>query len=250
MAKLKINKKNNFYLFNKKEVKLNSSQKLFIGSSLIVLSFVLFLSFTSYFFTGVSDQSTLEKFVERDVITENWMSKIGAYIADLFLHKGFGISSYIVSFLTFLSALFVLLGSNKTKLTRHWFWGLLIMVWMSILFGLIDLNSGKFSGIIGFEVNIFLKSYVGNIGTSFLLFLSGVFYLSFRLNIGIDSIKKWFSFKKKNKEIEDGLITNLDEIDNEEVIDQNVTELSNNDPGLEIELDKEEKLNTDLNVKE
>ena len=250
MAKLKINKKNNFYLFNKKEVKLNSSQKLFIGSSLIVLSFVLFLSFTSYFFTGVSDQSTLEKFVERDVITENWMSKIGAFIADLFLHKGFGISSYIISFLTFLSALFVLLGSNKTKLTRHWFWGLLIMVWMSILFGLIDLNSGKFSGIIGFEVNIFLKSYVGNIGTSFLLFLSGVFYLSFRLNIGIDSIKKWFSFKKKNKEIEDGLITNLDEIDNEEVIDQNVTELSNNDPGLEIELDKEEKLNTDLNVKD
>jgi|TARA_B110000967_G_scaffold51067_1_gene52191 S-DNA-T family DNA segregation ATPase FtsK/SpoIIIE len=250
MAKLKTNKKSNFYLFNKKEVKLNSSQKLFIGSSLIVLSFVLFLSFTSYFFTGVSDQSTLEKFVERDVITENWMSKIGAYIADLFLHKGFGISSYIVSFLTFLSALFVLLGSNKTKLTRHWFWGLLIMVWMSILFGLIDLNSGKFSGIIGFEVNIFLKSYVGNIGTSFLLFLSGVFYLSFRLNIGIDSIKKWFSFKKKNKEIEDGLITNLDEIDNEEVIDQNVTELSNNDPGLEIELDKEEKLNTDLNVKD
>ena len=250
MAKLKTNKKSNFYLFNKKEVKLNSSQKLFIGSSLIVLSFVLFLSFTSYFFTGVSDQSTLEKFVERDVITENWMSKIGAFIADLFLHKGFGISSYIVSFLTFLSALFVLLGSNKTKLTRHWFWGLLIMVWMSILFGLIDLNSGKFSGIIGFEVNIFLKSYVGNIGTSFLLFLSGVFYLSFRLNIGIDSIKKWFSFKKKNKEIEDGLITNLDEIDNEEVIDQNVTELSNNDPGLEIELDKEEKLNTDLNVKD
>ena len=250
MAKLKTNKKSNFYLFNKKEVKLNSSQKLFIGSSLIVLSFVLFLSFTSYFFTGVSDQSTLEKFVERDVITENWMSKIGAFIADLFLHKGFGISSYIVSFLTFLSALFVLLGSNKTKLTRHWFWGLLIMVWMSILFGLIDLNSGKFSGIIGFEVNIFLKSYVGNIGTSFLLFLSGVFYLSFRLNIGIDSIKKWFSFKKKNKEIEDGLITNLDEIDNEEVIDQNVTELSNNDPGLEIELDKEEKLNTDINVKD
>ena len=250
MAKLKTSKKSKFYLFNKKEVKLNSSQKLFIGSSLFVLSFVLFLSFTSYFFTGVSDQSTLEKFVERDVITENWMSKIGAYIADLFLHKGFGISSYIVSFLTFLSALFVLLGSNKTKLTRHWFWGLLIMVWMSILFGLIDLNSGKFSGIIGFEVNIFLKSYVGNIGTSFLLFLSGVFYLSFRLNIGIDSIKKWFSFKKKNKEIEDGLITNLDEIDNEEVIDQNVTELSNNDPGLEIELDKEEKLNTDLYVKD
>ena len=250
MAKLKTSKKSKFYLFNKKEVKLNSSQKLFIGSSLFVLSFVLFLSFTSYFFTGFSDQSTLEKFVERDVITENWMSKIGAFIADLFLHKGFGVSSYIVCFLTFLSALFVLLDTNKRKLTRHWFWGLLIMIWMSIFFGLIDLSSGKFSGIIGFEVNVFLKSYIGNIGTSFLLFLCSIFYLSFRLNIGIDSIKKWFSFKKKNEEIKDGLITNLDEIGNEEVIDHNVAELSNNGPGLEIELDKEEKLNTDVNVKD
>ena len=128
MAKLKTSKKSKFYLFNKKEVKLNSSQKLFIGSSLFVLSFVLFLSFTSYFFTGISDQSTLEMFVERDVVAENWMSKIGAFIADLFLHKGFGVSSYIVCFLTFLSAhchcitphLFFLITPNHTNAIQSW----------------------------------------------------------------------------------------------------------------------------------
>jgi len=211
MAKSKSDKKNWSSFFNK-ERKLNSSQKLFLASSLIIFSFVLFISFTSYFFTGVSDQSSLTQFTENDVSVDNWMSKVGAFLADLFLHKGFGISSYIICFLTFISGLFVLSNSNKAKLTKHWFWGLLIMIWGSLFFGLINLDSGKYSGIIGFESNIFLKNYIGNIGTSFLLLLSAIFYLAFRLNIGIDKLKKWFSFKNKKDKKSDDFIANIDEI--------------------------------------
>ena len=115
MSKSKANKKSKIFSFKKEGKKLNSSQKLFLGSTLIVVSFVLFLSFTSYFFTGASDQSTLIQFNNKDVIPENWMSKIGAFLADLFLHKGFGVSSYIICFLTFISGLFVLLESNKAN---------------------------------------------------------------------------------------------------------------------------------------
>jgi S-DNA-T family DNA segregation ATPase FtsK/SpoIIIE len=189
---------------------------------LIVVSFVLFLSFTSYFFTGASDQSTLIQFNNKDVVPENWMSKIGAFLADLFLHKGFGVSSYIICFLTFISGLFVLLDSNKAKLTKHWFWGILIMIWISLLFGLINLETGKFSGVVGFESNLFLKSYVGNIGTSFLLFLSAIFYLTFRLKVGIDSFKNWTLFTKKKAD--DDIITNLNDIES----DQTVPEIENN----------------------
>ena len=222
MSKSKANKKSKIFSFKKESKKLNSSQKLFLGSTLIVVSFVLFLSFTSYFFTGTSDQSTLIQFNNKDVIPENWMSKIGAFLADLFLHKGFGVSSYIICFLTFISGLFVLLDSNKAKLTKHWFWGILIMIWISLLFGLINLETGKFSGIIGFESNLFLKSYIGNIGTSFLLFLSAIFYLTFRLNVGIDSFKNWTLFTKKK--VDEDFITNLNDID----LDQAVTEIENN----------------------
>ena len=222
MSKSKANKKSKIFSFKKESKKLNSSQKLFLGSTLIVVSFVLFLSFTSYFFTGASDQSTLIQFNNKDVIPENWMSKIGAFLADLFLHKGFGVSSYIICFLTFISGLFVLLESNKAKLTKHWFWGILIMIWISLLFGLINLETGKFSGIIGFESNLFLKSYIGNIGTSFLLFLSAIFYLTFRLNVGIDSFKNWTLFTKKK--VDEDFITNLNDID----LDQAVTEIENN----------------------
>ena len=222
MSKSKANKKSKIFSFKKEGKKLNSSQKLFLGSTLIVVSFVLFLSFTSYFFTGASDQSTLIQFNNKDVVPENWMSKIGAFLADLFLHKGFGVSSYIICFLTFISGLFVLLDSNKTKLTKHWFWGILIMIWISLLFGLINLETGKFSGVVGFESNLFLKSYIGNIGTSFLLFLSAIFYLTFRLKVGIDSFKNWTLFTKKKAD--DDIITNLNDIES----DQTVPEIENN----------------------
>ena len=222
MSKSKANKKSKIFSFKKESKKLNSSQKLFLGSTLIVVSFVLFLSFTSYFFTGASDQSTLIQFNNKDVIPENWMSKIGAFLADLFLHKGFGVSSYIICFLTFISGLFVLLESNKAKLTKHWFWGILIMIWISLLFGLINLDTGKFSGIVGFESNLFLKSYIGNIGTAFLLFLSAIFYLTFRLKVGIDSFKNWTLFTKKKED--DDITTNLNDIES----DQTVPEIENN----------------------
>jgi len=246
MSKAKVDKKSKIFSFGNEKRKLNSSQKLFIGSSLIVISFVLFISFTSYFFSGNSDQSTLIQFTNRDVNPENWMSKVGAFLADLFLHKGFGISSYIICFLTFISGLFVLMDSNKAKLIKHWFWGILIMVWISLLFGLINLETGKFSGIVGFESNLFLKSYIGNIGTSFLLLLSAIFYLTFRLKVGVDSFKNWFTFKSKKQE--ESFITNLDDIESKEPVD--IIENNTDNPILETNNNDLNELVLDKNLKD
>ncbi|MDA9550683.1 DNA translocase FtsK [Flavobacteriaceae bacterium] len=246
MSKPKIDKKSKIFSFNNKKRKLNSSQKLFIGSTLIVISFVLLISFTSYFFSGNSDQSTLIQFTNKDVNPENWMSKVGAFLSDLFLHKGFGISSYIICFLTFISGLFVLLDSNKAKLTKHWFWGILIMVWISLLFGLINLETGKFSGIVGFESNLFLKSYIGNIGTSFLLLLSAIFYLTFRLKVGVDSFKDWFTYKSKKQD--ENFITNLDDIESQEPVD--IIEDNIENPILETNNNDKKELVLDKNLKD
>jgi len=246
MSKPKIDKKSKIFSFNNEKRKLNSSQKLFIGSTLIVISFVLLISFTSYFFSGNSDQSTLIQFTNKDVNPENWMSKVGAFLSDLFIHKGFGISSYIICFLTFISGLFVLLDSNKAKLTKHWFWGILIMVWISLLFGLINLETGKFSGIVGFESNLFLKSYIGNIGTSFLLLLSAIFYLTFRLKVGVDSFKDWFTYKSKKQD--ENFITNLDDIESQEPVD--IIENNTDKPILETNNNDQKELVLDKNLKD
>ena len=134
-----------------------------------------------------------------------------------------------------------MLDSNKAKLIKHWFWGILIIIWISLLFGLINLETGKFSGIVGFETNLFLKSYIGDIGTSFLLFLSAVFYFTFRLKIGVDSFKNLQPFK--NKKADDNFITNLKDIESEQSTDAQenntedsilLTSTNNNDQKIEV----------------
>ena len=86
-------------LRDKINLKISSSQRLFVGSLLILLSITFLLSIISYFFTGENDQSTIVDFFKRSTKAENWLSKVGAWISHLLVYKGFGVSSIIFSFL-------------------------------------------------------------------------------------------------------------------------------------------------------
>ena len=257
MAKIKLNKKNKFEFFR---TKLNSSQKLFLGSTLIVTSIALFISFSSYFVTGFNDQSVLSEFTNKSIQAENLLNKVGALLADFFIHKGFGIFAFIIPGLIFLSSLFILFDSNKSKLIKHWIWGLLIMIWGSLFFGLLNLNSGIYSGIVGFEMNDFLKIYIGNLGTSFILLLGVIYYLSFRLNIGIDKIKNILKRKKTTNENSSNLTETSKSItinSNKEVDTTNITldtneldSLVNNSDSVENEVKNDNSENIEIEIEE
>ena len=74
------------------------------------------------------------------------------------------------------SGLYILLDSNKSKLRSHWFWGLLTIVWLSVLFGFFSNFNDTLGGTVGYEINSFLQDYLGIIGTvSLLLFVLIVF---------------------------------------------------------------------------
>ena len=77
---------------NKQKKELSSAKKLFIGSTLIIISLFLLTSFFSYFFTGEIDQSNLTNFLNQSQKNSNSLGKIGAIISDLFIYKGFGLS--------------------------------------------------------------------------------------------------------------------------------------------------------------
>ncbi|MGB6267453.1 MAG: DNA translocase FtsK 4TM domain-containing protein, partial [Olleya sp.] len=111
--------------FKKPNLTLTSQQKLVLGSFLIILGVLFFIAFLSFLFTGKADQSAIAEFTSREVETKNWLSKLGAWISDLFIQRGFGIASFIFSGLIFLSGVYVLIDLNKAKLRKHWFWGIL-----------------------------------------------------------------------------------------------------------------------------
>ena len=166
-----------------KNKSLSSSQQLVLGSFLILLGIILGLSIVSYFFTGESDQSTLNDFTNRSTPTENWLSKSGAWISHFLVFKGFGVASIILASLLSLSGVSVLAGTSKTKLYQHWFWGTLIAIWISVALGFTFQQFPNLGGTIGYELNLFLQDYIGKIGTSLLLLLGIISYLGIRLKV-------------------------------------------------------------------
>ena len=188
--------------------KLSNQQKLVLGSFLAIFGVLLCIAFVSFFFTGETDQSSLSDFASRDTKSENWLSKSGAWLSDFFIQRGFGISSFILSSLIFLSGAYVVMDIGKAKLRQHWFWGVLIMIWLSILFGFFGNKNDIFGGTIGYELNAFLQDYIGKIGTSLLLLFGLITYLAIRFKITFQSITKLF--KSAKKDIKDEFYVPLD----------------------------------------
>ncbi len=201
MAKKKPTRKKNKPKRKKPNLSLSNQQKLVFGSLLLILGILLFIAFLSFFFTGQADQSILGQFGSREAEAQNWLSKFGAWVSDLFIYRGFGIASFIFSGLIFLSGVYVILNINKGRLWRHWFWGTLIVLWTSILFGFLSKSNPIFGGIIGFELNDFLQDYIGKIGTALLLLLGLIVYLAVRFNVTAQHFGKLF--KKAKKEIKE-----------------------------------------------
>ncbi len=178
--------------------KLSNQQKLVFGSFLVMFGLLLCISFVSFFFTGDSDQSLISSFPERTADTKNWASQFGAWLGDFFIQKGFGVSAFLLSGLVFISGVYILMGVNKSKLRRHWFWGIIIMIWVSILFGFFGNKHGILGGTIGFEINSYLQDYIGKIGVSLLLLFGVITYLASRFKVTFQSISNLFNSAKKD----------------------------------------------------
>lgn len=164
-------------------ITLSSQQKLIFGSLLIILGILMFVAFLSYFFTGKADQSTLTEIGSREVEAQNWLNKLGAWVSDVFIMRGFGIASFIFSGLLFLSGIYVTLDLKKAKLRKHWIWGTLIAIWLSIFFGFFAHKYDSLGGMIGFEMNSFFQDYIGVLGTSLLLLFGLISYLAIRFKL-------------------------------------------------------------------
>ena len=251
--------------FKKPSLKLSSQQKLIFGSLLIILGVLMFIAFLSFFFTGKADQNTLTELGTREVEAQNWLNKLGAWISDLFIHRGFGISSFIFSGLVFLSGIYITLDINKARLRRHWIWGTLIAIWLSVFFGFFSHKFDMLGGIIGFEMNSFLQDYIGKIGTALLLLFVFITYLAIRYKVTGESFVRLFNSAKKDiqKEIK------TDEVESTVPIDNNLTTeaeaiksafelnvensepvIENPDPSTETELDPELEPQLKTEIKE
>ncbi|MDG1778684.1 MAG: DNA translocase FtsK [Flavobacteriaceae bacterium] len=181
------------------EITLTNPQRLVLGSFLVIFGVLVFIAILSYFFTGESDQSTLNEFTSRAVPTKNWLSKIGAWVSHLLVYNGFGIASFLFSGLLVLSGITVLMNTSKQRLFRHWVWGVLGIIWASITFGYAFQYLPNLGGTVGYQLNLFLQDYIGKIGTALLLLFGFICYIAIRFKTTPQQIAKLFSVQKKPK---------------------------------------------------
>jgi S-DNA-T family DNA segregation ATPase FtsK/SpoIIIE len=167
----------------KRSFKLSNQQKLVFGSLLIILGILMFISFLSFIYTGKEDQSVLSNFPERSSAYKNLASQLGAWLSEFFITKGFGIPSFIFAGLVFLSGVYITLNLKKAKLRKHWVWGTLMVIWLSILLGFFTHKYDILGGTIGYEMNHFFQDYIGKIGTALLLLFGLIVYLAIRFKL-------------------------------------------------------------------
>ncbi|OIQ30412.1 MAG: cell division protein FtsK [Bacteroidetes bacterium MedPE-SWsnd-G2] len=182
--------------FKAPNLNLSNQQKLVFGTLLIILGVILFISFVSFYFTGNQDQSTVTELGQRQVESQNSLNKLGAWVSNLFIHKGFGISAFIFAGLFIMSGISVSLGLDKTRLKKHWIWGTLIAVWCSVLFGFFTHKYPNLGGTLGYEINSILQIYIGKIGTILLLLFALIVYLAVRFKLTAHNILDFFKRTK------------------------------------------------------
>ena len=191
---------------NKKlSLKIGRRQKFVIGILLIFFSVALLLSFISYFITGNADQSAVSQIANRSLSTENWLGKIGAYLADFFLYQGFGVTSFLLVRVLFLIGAYMVLDMSLSKLKKNFFWDGFLIIIGSILFGFLWDYMPQLGGVIGYEMNLFIQDYIGKTGTLLVLLFGILIFLVFKLNVSPDTFTS--VFEKSTQSFKEDLAT-------------------------------------------
>ena len=147
-------------------------RQILFGSFLLILGFLMTVSFVSFLFHHQSDQSTLEVFFEKEVQSENILNKIGALSSHFFVYQLFGIAVFILPSLLFYTGYLLFFNRDRENLISHWSWAALYLMCLSVFFGFYHMDSPLLGGLVGYEINSFLVSYLGKIGVSGLLVFS------------------------------------------------------------------------------
>jgi S-DNA-T family DNA segregation ATPase FtsK/SpoIIIE len=181
------------------------------GTVLILISFLLFVAFTSYLFTWQQDQSKVLQGAKillpsHDQVMANALGTAGAYFSDLFFRSGFGIASYL--FCLFFLVVGVNLFAPKkifsvSRNIRYVIVGLLVIsVCASFLMHTpsaypVTASGPEFfwGGKVGDMISGWLQQVLGYTGTAALLLVGLLCYIIWRFNPS-------FNFRRKFREAE------------------------------------------------
>lgn len=167
--------------------------KLILGITLALISLYILFSLVGFFFTGGMDQSLIDRGLKSivanpDIIAGNPAGKIGAWISNLLINRWFGVASFIICYIIFISG-YRLAGGKMRGYKRKIFISCVVILWISLLFGFFTEMLSELFGIgtgylflgggHGYFVSLWTNSLIGRLGTFLILILSFIIILFF-----------------------------------------------------------------------
>ncbi len=167
-----------------------------IATFLILFAFFVSIAFVSFFFNWQEDYSTITKLTDKTIKSNNLLGKIGAIISHFFIYSGFGIGAFIIAYNIFKTGIYILLKKKLSRVILSWNWGLVVTMWLAIALGFLPKKYAIVSGIIGFEINEYLQTFLGKTGLVILLIFFLASYLILRYKLTFDKYLENLKHKK------------------------------------------------------
>ncbi|SMC51742.1 FtsK/SpoIIIE family DNA translocase [Moheibacter sediminis] len=174
--------------------------KTISGVVFLALGIILLISFVSYIFHGHNDQSQLADFWSREVVAENVLGKLGAYLGELFIYHGVGITAVFLPIFFILLGIKILFKFKQIKPFKLLYNCLFFLIWTPIFLGFVS-KIGILHGVMGFEINDYMNTFIGKIGMGILLGMSLILYMV--INWRITPEKLASSVQRKSKGLDE-----------------------------------------------
>ena len=182
-----IRKRNNLFISVWKMLKsmfLNRKIHQLVGFALLIAAAYMLIAFISFIFTWQVDQDKLsgsftDLIIDPNIVVENWLGKLGAYLSHIFIHRWFGVSSFLFVLLSFITGFRILFKVNLLPLKRTFAYSFFFLIWISVLLAYFFNESSMLwlGGSFGYSINRWLNSALGSIGTIIFLFFSILSYV-------------------------------------------------------------------------
>lgn len=160
-----------------------------IGIFILFFALYLLLAIVSYFFTWKSDQSFVWQavFSSSKISVENWTGKVGAFLSNAMVNKGYGISAIGFPFVLIIVGLRIL--KFRPVPLRKGIQNIVLGIFLSS--AILGFAFGESNGMLGsglggqhgFFISEWLSSFIGSFGTFCLLvFLTIIYAISINKN--------------------------------------------------------------------
>ncbi|NCU06311.1 MAG: DNA translocase FtsK, partial [Chitinophagaceae bacterium] len=173
---------------NVKELVKDERTHKIAGISLLIISLVLFIAFTSYLFTWKEDQDKVLQnasgiLFDNELLVSNLLGRFGAWISHLFFYKGFGVASYLICSFFFIIGVNFLFGKKIFSIARNLKYVLVGLLVLPVFFSFF-MRSFAFpwGGAFGNYSSTWLNGFVGPMGTGLILGLAALSYFIWRFN--------------------------------------------------------------------